>query len=225
MDRHQFDGGHPQRLQIRYFFDHAQIAARMIDLARRRLRKSAHVHFINHRLGQFAPQMAISLPIELFVDDHALWRADDSVVGRQERSGERACVGIDQPRGAVESLAASRIVGTIGLQMIELTGSQPGNEHVPDVAPAVGFTIEDDDLGGFAVGDFVVQQHAHRSRRAAEDAELHAVVMQDRAIRQRVAELQCGMSVQHEHCGHSGVVAVCLHRTTKQTYHSPRRNV
>ena len=35
---------------------------------------------------------------------------------------------------SVEAVAMLRIEGTVGLQVIELTQCEPGNEHAPDVA-------------------------------------------------------------------------------------------
>ena len=57
---------------------------------------------------------------------------------------------------------------------------------------------EFDDRGRLAVGDAIVQQHPHRRGRSAVDDKLHAAVAEDRAVRQRIAELQVRLL---EFCG------------------------
>ena len=64
-----------------------------------------------------APEVAVALPIERVVDHHALRRADDAVVGRQELAGQRPGVRIDQPSLRVEALALAR----------DRTGRRPGS--------------------------------------------------------------------------------------------------
>ncbi len=98
-------------------------------------------------------QVAVALPIERVVDDDALRRADDAVVGRQEIAGQGAGVRIDQPRLAIEPLAVLGIERAVGLKVIELPGLEAGNEHAPDVAPAIGLAVEVDDFGRLAIVD------------------------------------------------------------------------
>ena len=80
--RHEFHGGHAQRLEVRDLFDHAQIGARMADAAGRAGREAADVHFVDHGVGQSAPQVPVPLPVERVVDHHALRRPDDAVGAR-----------------------------------------------------------------------------------------------------------------------------------------------
>ena len=91
------------------------------------------------------------------------------------------------------------IVRTVGLKVIELPGADAGNEDAPDVAPAVGLAVELDDLLRLAVVDLVVQQQPHRRGAAAEDDKLHAILVENGAIRQHVRELELRMDVSHEH--------------------------
>ena len=73
----------------------------------RDLGEAADVHLVDDRLGELAAEVAVALPVELVVDDHALGRADDAVVGRQEMAGQGLGVGVDQPGLGVEPVAAS----------------------------------------------------------------------------------------------------------------------
>ena len=189
MDGHQLDRGHAQRLQVGDLVDHAQVSAGMLHATGRRLGKAADVHLVDHGFGQIAPQMAVALPIELVVHHHALGRPNDAVVRRQEFAGQSPRVGIDQPGGAIETLAAGWIERPVGLQMVECAGRESGDEDAPNVAPAVGFAVENDDFRGFAIGDLLVQQHAHGRGRTAKHDELHAVVVQDRPVGQGMTEL------------------------------------
>ena len=75
------------------------------DVARRAAREAADVHLVDDRLGERPPQVAVAFPIERVVDDHALRRADDAVVGRQKLAGQCPGVRIDQPGLRIEALA------------------------------------------------------------------------------------------------------------------------
>ena len=144
--RHQFHRRHAQRLQVGYLLDQPQVGARMAHPARLGTGESANVQLVDHRLVQAAAQVAIALPIELVVDDHALGRPNDAVVGRQEIARQGLRVRIDQPGAAVETHPVVRVERSIGLKVIELTGPGAGHENAPDVAPAVQIGIEIDDV-------------------------------------------------------------------------------
>jgi hypothetical protein len=144
------------------------------------------VQLINHCLGQAALDVAVALPVEIVFDDNAFRRPDDAVVGRQEPAGERLGIRVDQAGAPVEPLTVLGVIRSFGLKVIKLTGAEPGHEHAPDITPAVGFAIEGDDFGGFAVIDVIVQQHAHGRGRTTEYDELHAAVVQQCPVRQRV---------------------------------------
>jgi hypothetical protein len=82
--------------------------------------------------------MAVALPIERVVDDHAPRRTDDAVVGGHELTGQRPRVGIDQPRLLVKAVATLRGVRPVSLEMVERAGFEFRDEEAPDVAPAIG---------------------------------------------------------------------------------------
>ena len=109
---------------------------------------------------------------------------------------KRLGVRIDQPRPAVEALALLRVERAVGLEVIELAGADARDEHAPNIAPAVGLAVELDDFRRLAVVDLVVQQQPHRRGRSAEDDKLHAAVVQNRAVGQRVTELQSRVMVR-----------------------------
>src|SRR5690242_11122147 len=134
--------------------------------------------------------MAVALPVELFIDDHALWRPDDTVRRRQKVASQSAGVRINQPRFAVKSLAELRGIRPISLKMVERAGFEVWNENAPNIAPAVSIPVEGDDFIGLTIAHFFVQQDAHRGRRSAEDHELHAVVVENRTVRQGMSELE-----------------------------------
>ena len=90
--------------------------------------------------------MPIALPIELVVDHDALRRTDDAVVGRQKFARQGLGIRIDQPGLRIEAMPAFGIVRSVGLKVIELSRPHAGNEHAPDIAPAVQVGIELDDL-------------------------------------------------------------------------------
>ena len=103
----------------------------------------------------------------------------------------------DQPRVTVESVSPPGIVGAFGLKVIQLSWYGPRNEDAPDVAPAVGVGIEANGLGRFRVVDVVVKQQSHRGCRSTDDHELHAAVMNQRAVRKQVSELKLRMRMCH----------------------------
>ena len=97
----------------------------------------------------------------------------------------------------VESVSPSGIVRAFGLKVIQLSRYGPRNEDAPDVAPAVGVRIETNRFGRFRVVDVVVKQQSHRGCRSADDHELHAPVMNQRAVRKQVSELKLRMRMCH----------------------------
>ena len=156
-NRHQLHCRHAQRLQVRYLLDQPQVGARMTHPARLGIGESANVHLVDHRLVQAAAQMAIALPIELVVDDHALGRTHDAVVDRQAIARQGLRVRIDEPGAAIETQPAVRLERSIGLKVIELTGPGPGHKNAPDVAPAVQIGIEIDDIARLPRGHVPIQ--------------------------------------------------------------------
>ena len=124
-----------------------------LELARR---EAADVHLVDHGFGQLAAQVPVPLPIEAVVDDHAFGRADNAVVGSQKLAGQRAGIRIDQPGRAIEAVAALGVERSVSLKMIQLPGGQAGHEDAPDITPAVGVAIEDDDFRRLAVGNVIV---------------------------------------------------------------------
>ena len=156
------------------------------------------MQFVDHSLGQFAAEVPVSLPIELIVDHDALRRADDPVRRGLKIAGQGSGIGIDQPRAAVESLTASRIEGAVRLHVIELAGPDPRYERAPDVTPAIGRGIQFNHVGRFAAGDLVVQEHTHRRRGTAEQNEMHAAVMRDRPVGERMREVKRRMRDGHD---------------------------
>ncbi len=141
--------------------------------------------------------MAIALPIELVVDDHALWRAHEAVVDRQEIARQGLRVRIDQPGAAVETQPVVRLERSIGLKVIELTGPGPGHENAPDVAPAVQIGIEIDDITRLPRRHVPIQEDPHRRGTATEDHELNPPVVYNSTIRERMCESQDGRAVGH----------------------------
>ena len=128
----------------------------------RRLREAADVRLVDDRFRQAAAQVAVALPIELVVDHHALGRAEDATLGRQEVARQGLAIGIDQPGLGIEAVAALRFVWPVGLKMVKLARDCPGNEDAPDVAPAIQIGVELDDLRWLGFVDAVVKQHPHR---------------------------------------------------------------
>ena len=66
----------------------------------------------------------------------------------------------------------------------------PGTKMLQISPQRSSLAIEDDDFRRLAVGDVVVQQHAHGRGRTAEHDELHAVVVQNCPVWQRMIELE-----------------------------------
>ena len=58
----------------------------MLDVAAGILGEAADVHFVDDGFGEFAAKVTIAFPVERVVDDDALGRADDAVVGVTESS-------------------------------------------------------------------------------------------------------------------------------------------
>ena len=106
------------------------------------LREAADVHLVDDRFGKRAAEVAVAFPIERVVDDDALGRADDAVVGGQEAAGEGAGVRVDQPGLRIEAVALAGVERAVGLEVVKLTGFEAGNEHAPNIAPAVGLGVE-----------------------------------------------------------------------------------
>ena len=194
VDRHQLDRRDAKRFQVRDLLDNTLVGARMIHLARGALSEAANVHLVDDRLGERALKMAIATPIEVVVDHDALGRASDAVVAWQESARQCSRVRIDQSRVGDEALSIFRIEWPVGLEVVELPGSEPGDEHAPNVAPAVARRFEFDDPVRFEIVDAIVQQHAHRRRRAAKDDELDPAIAQHRAVWQRIGKLGPGGS-------------------------------
>ncbi len=166
----------------------------MFHLARGALRETADVHLVDDRLRERPLQVAIALPIEVVVDHDALRRPGDAVVARQESAGQRPGVRVDQPRVGDEPLPVTRIERPVGLEMVQLPRHESGDEHAPNVAPAIAGGFEFDDAAGVEIVDTVVQQHPHRRRRAAKDDELDTPIAEHRAVWQRISELSPGGS-------------------------------
>ena len=100
----------------------------------------------------FVKKFSIAMP-------GVLIRTNDAVGRRHKLSRQRAGKWIDQSRLAVESLAVRRVPRTVGLKMIELPGADAGDEHAPNVPPAIEFGVERDDVDRVAI--------ARRDRTAA----------------------------------------------------------
>ncbi len=97
VDRHQFNGGHSQRLQVRDLVDDAQVGSRLFHLAGFMLGESSHVRFVNDRIRKLVANVAIAFPIEMVVNHHAFGRPDNPVGRRLESSGQGFGVRVDQP--------------------------------------------------------------------------------------------------------------------------------
>src|SRR5688572_18345397 len=117
----------------------------MLGFARGALAEAANVRFIDDRFGQWAAQMSVALPIEMVVDDDALRWAYDAVGRGQEFAGERAGVGVDQAGVRVEAVALVGVERAVGLEVVKLIGFEAGDEYAPDIAPAVGISVEFND--------------------------------------------------------------------------------
>jgi hypothetical protein len=122
-----------------------------------RTREAAHVHFIDDAFRKLAADVPVTLPVKRLVHHHAFWRANNPIVSRQKIPGQRACVRINQACLAVKTLTAGGIVGSVGLEVIQLPGAQPRHEHAPDVSPAISIGRELDHPGRVAVRDPVIQ--------------------------------------------------------------------
>ena len=107
----------PSDFRYGIFSIDAGVGAGVLDVAGWALREAADVHFVDDRFGERPPEMAVALPIERVVDDDALGRADDAVVGRQEPAGQAPGVRVDQPGLRVEAVALAR----------DRTGRRPGS--------------------------------------------------------------------------------------------------
>ena len=160
--RHQLHRRHTERLKIRDLFNDTQVRARMGDAARRTGREAADVHFVDDGVGQTAPQVSISLPVEGIVDHHTLRGPDDAVGAGEKVAGKRPRIGIDEPSLPVEPLAPFGIERPVGLKVIELAVAYPRHEDAPDISPTVFAGVEGDHLRRLGVIDRVVEQHPHR---------------------------------------------------------------
>ena len=167
----------------------------MADAARRVAGEAADVHLVDHGFVQTAAQVAVALPIELIIDNNALRRTDDIVLGRQEIARQGLGIRIEQPGPAVESQSLVGLEGSVGLKMVELLRADAGHEDAPNVAPAVQIGIKVDRLGRFRVGRRIIQQHPHCRCPATEHDELHPTIMDNRSIGQGVNKPQCGRTV------------------------------
>ena len=122
------------------------------------------------------------------ITTHFGGRMTPSSVGRKRPASARAYGSISRASG-LKRWPWLRVERAVGLEVVKLTGLEAGNEHAPDIAPAVGLGIEFDDAARLAVVDVSVEQHPHRGGRFAINDKLHAAVAQHRAVGQRVAEL------------------------------------
>ena len=197
MNRHQFNRRHSQGLQVGNFVDHAQVGSGMRRSAVAASSEPSDMHLVDDRLTQFASQVPVALPIKMIVDNHAFGWTNDAIASGQKISGQGTSVGIDQPRGGIESVTFLRLKRAFSLQMVQLAIAQARHEHAPDISPAIVIGIHLDDFHWFQIRDPIVQQYPHRGRIAAEHDKLHAVGMQHRTVWQVMIELQVKLVVLH----------------------------
>ncbi len=197
VDRHEFDCGDSQRLEIGDLFDHAQVGARVLNFGGARLREPAHVHLVDDGLRELAAQMPISLPIEVVIDHDALRGAKDSVFARQKISGQGFCVRVDEPSAAVEPISPFGRKGAICLEVVELPSPDSGDKDTPDISPAVGIAIQFDNLGRFEITDPIVEQDAQPNGSTAEDDKLHAVFAEHGPIGKDMGKIENGVGQDH----------------------------
>lgn len=133
------------------------------------------MHFVEDRVLDRDFQWPVGLPIESVVYRDAFWGPDDAIGRWLEVSSQGVAIGVDQASVAIEPQPVFWSEGPVGLEMVELSGSQVRQESVPDVADFVVVGIEFDRQGRFAVIDARVEQDPHRGGRLAEDREVDTV--------------------------------------------------
>ena len=130
--------------------------------------------------------------------DHALGRAEDAALGRQEIAGQGLAIGVDQPgladrSGSPAAARAARRPGSgkagpdrhPGTKMLQMSPQRFRSGSKSMIS------------AGLRIARLLVEQHAHGRGAAAEDDELHPAIVDNRPVRQGVRELQRGMPLQH----------------------------
>ena len=130
------------------------------------------MHFVDNGVLDRDFRWSIGLPVESVVDRDAFRGTYDAIGGCLEVSSKGVAIGVDQASIAIEPQTVFGSEGSIGLEMIQLSGTEVGQESVPDVADFVVVGIEFDRQGRFAVIDARVEQDPHGRGRLAEDREM-----------------------------------------------------
>ena len=175
MDRKEFDGRHTEVFDIGDFLDSSEVGSRLGHPARWVFGQACNMHFVENGVLDRDFRWSIGLPVESVVDRHAFRGTDDAIGGCLEVSSKGIAIGVDQASIAIEPQPVFGSEGSVGLEMVQLSGTEVGQESVPYIADFVVAGIEFDRLGRFAVIDARVEQDPHRRGRLAEDREVDTV--------------------------------------------------
>src|SRR5690606_20182928 len=161
-------------LQVGELLDQPQVGPRVFNPRGFALGEASHVHFINDRFCQWAPQMAVTFPIEVVIYYHALGRPNDSILALLETARPGFGIGAEQAGISIEPLPRLGVERTVGLKVVQLARTNPRNKRTPHVPPTISVAIEFDDLHRLTIIDLIVQQDTHGRGAAAKNYELHA---------------------------------------------------
>ena len=143
--------------------------------------------------------MSVTSPVEMVIDDDALWRTKNPIGGRLEVPGQGFGVRVDQSSVGIKSQTTSRIMRASSLEMIELPRLKTGNKDAPNVSPAILVRIEVENFRGLGIINVIVKQQSHLGGTAAEDDKLHSGIADDGSVGQHMSKLKFGLSVSHMH--------------------------
>ena len=189
--RHQLDRRDAQLAQVRDLLDDAAEGTRVSDARARVAREPAHVHLVDHRVGERDVERVLVAPVELLVDDARAQALEASLRGvdlaPDVEAGHRLPVRVDEELRAVEAEHVRRGVrlrrrpeGVLDARVDAF------DEDVPDVAGLVVARVERqlEHRLALAGGE---EDERDRRRVAREDREVHAVAPHGRPVRQGVA--------------------------------------
>lgn len=126
MDRQEFDGRHTEVFDVGDFLDSSEVGSRLGHPARWVFGQACKMHFVDNRVLDRDFRWSIALPVESVVDRDAFWGPDDAIGGCLKVSSKGVAIGVDQARIAIEPQPVFGSEGSIGLEMVQLSGTEVG---------------------------------------------------------------------------------------------------
>ena len=183
--RQQFDGGDPERLQVRNLLDESGERARPRHPCARRPRESPDVRLVDDEILHRAVQRLVTLPVVVGQVDDGRTRCRRHVVaGNARRPAD--------PQGAVKATGVRVDEHLLVIEPVSLTArlvafrpedahsvedwrTQTSHVRVPDGETAVAFWVESDALERFGRVVRVEQEQLHAGGMLGEEGETDAV--------------------------------------------------